>query len=448
MPNPIITVENLSKLYRIGVKEKGYKTIRESIIDGVTAPIRNLKRLRKLTKFNDVKNNPLPSALCPVPSPSEDTIWAIKDISFKVQPGEVVGIIGRNGAGKSTILKILSRITEPTTGDVKIYGRVASLLEVGTGFHPELTGRENVFLNGAILGMRKWEIKKKFDEIVNFAEIEKFLDTPVKRYSSGMRVRLAFAVAAHLEPEVLLVDEVLAVGDAVFQQKCIGKMQSVAGEGRTVIFISHNMHAIERLCNRAILLVDGKIAQSGSVNQVVDSYLVSGFQRLGERVWRDSQKAPGNDVVRLRAVRALNTQNIVSSEFKVYEAFSIEIEFWVLRPGHKLDAGLIFYDARGEMILLTADFQDPRWQNQTRPVGIHHSRCYIPENLLNQGSIRVHCGISTNPHTSHAVERDAIHLQIIDDMKFGGARGNYTREWPGGAFRPLLKWDFGFESIE
>ena len=214
MSKPIIKINNLSKCYRIGAKETGYKTFRETITDGIGAPFRNFKRLQRLTKFNNNGNN----------ERSNDIIWALKDISFNVDEGEVVGIIGKKGAGKSTLLKILSRITEPTGGIIEINGRISSLLEVGTGFHPELTGRENIFLNGAVLGMRKRETEKKFDEIVNFAEIEKFLDTPVKRYSSGMYVRLAFAVAAHLEPEILLIDEVLAVGDITFQQKCLGKM--------------------------------------------------------------------------------------------------------------------------------------------------------------------------------------------------------------------------------
>lgn len=258
MSSPIIKVNNLSKCYRIGAAEKGYKTLREAIVDGLSAPIRNFARLQSLTKFKN--------------GYEEDVIWALKDVSFEVNEGEVLGIIGRNGAGKTTILKILSRITEPTSGFAEIGGRVSSLLEVGTGFHPELTGRENIFLNGAVLGMRKREIERKFDEIVDFAEIEKFLDTPVKRYSGGMYVRLAFAVAAHLEPEILLVDEVLAVGDIAFQKKCLGKMGEVAQGGRTVLFVSHNMGAIRSLCQSAIWLDDGQIVKKGAVDEVVRDY--------------------------------------------------------------------------------------------------------------------------------------------------------------------------------
>ena len=272
MSKPIIKINNLSKCYRIGTKERGYKTFREAIIDGFSAPFRNLKQLQRLTKFNNRGDN----------ARNNDIFWALKDISFEIDEGEILGIIGKNGAGKSTLLKILSRITEPTGGIIEINGRVSSLLEVGTGFHPELTGRENIFLNGAILGMRKKEIEQKFDEIVNFAEIEKFLDTPVKRYSSGMYVRLAFAVAAHLEPEVLLVDEVLAVGDIAFQKKCLGKMEDVAKGGRTVLFVSHNMGAIRSLCNNVIWLDNGRIIKKGTTDEVVRDYEESQLKHLDE----------------------------------------------------------------------------------------------------------------------------------------------------------------------
>ena len=249
---PIIEVEGLSKQYRIGANRATYVTLRETLAGAIASPFRRLGGTA---------------------GPSEQTIWALKDVSFNVHPGEVVGIIGRNGAGKSSLLKVLSRITEPTAGRVKLYGRIGSLLEVGTGFHPELTGRENISLNGAILGMGRREIERKFDEIVAFAEIEQFLDTPVKRYSSGMYTRLAFAVAAHLEPEILLVDEVLAVGDAAFQQKCLGKMGEVAREGRTVLFVSHNMGAVVQLCTRAIMLAGGTCVMDGDVRSAVSAYL-------------------------------------------------------------------------------------------------------------------------------------------------------------------------------
>jgi lipopolysaccharide transport system ATP-binding protein len=259
MSETVIRVENLGKKYRLG-EPVGYKTLRESLMQAATAPMRWLKHSRSINGDDKIG------------VADKDDLWALKDVSFEVKRGEVVGIIGRNGAGKSTLLKILSRITEPTTGKVDIEGRVGSLLEVGTGFHPELTGRENIYLNGAILGMTKVDIAKKFDEIVAFSEIEKFLDTPVKRYSSGMYMRLAFAVAAHLEPEVLIVDEVLAVGDAEFQKKCLGKMQDVGRSGRTVLFVSHNMPAVRALCHRCVLLVHGSVASDDSVSRVLDAY--------------------------------------------------------------------------------------------------------------------------------------------------------------------------------
>jgi lipopolysaccharide transport system ATP-binding protein len=260
VPEPIIEVQHISKQYHIGSQERINKTFREALTDAFLAPVRNLMRLRRMTRVEEDQSK-------------SDIIWALKDVTFTILPGEVVGIIGRNGAGKSTLLKILSRITSPTSGDIKLYGRISSLLEVGTGFHPELTGRENIYLNGTILGMRKHEIDKKFDEIIAFSEIDKFLDTPVKRYSSGMYVRLAFAVAAHLEPEILLVDEVLAVGDASFQKKCLGKMGDVAKEGRTILFVSHNLAAVISLCTRSFLFDHGTLITGGATEDVVNQYI-------------------------------------------------------------------------------------------------------------------------------------------------------------------------------
>lgn len=424
--NAIIKVENISKLYKIGAKES-YGSLRDEIMQTITAPFRRLK--------------PNTSNLTP---DTDTNLWALKDVSFEVNEGEVIGIIGRNGAGKSTLLKIFSRITEPTSGRVVMRGRVASLLEVGTGFHPELTGRENIFLNGSLLGMTNAEIKSKFDDIVAFSEIEKFLDTPVKRYSSGMYVRLAFAVAAHLEPEILIIDEILAVGDTEFQKKCMGKMEDVGREGRTVLFVSHNMAAVERLCNRAILLHNGKIASDNSASRVISDYLRAGVMEFGERVWSNIGMAPGDDVVRLRAVRAFNRKGQVTSEFKVSEPFYLEIEFLVLQSGILLDAGFKFLNDAGNVIFQTADFQDNHWYKRPRPAGIHRSTCHIPENLLNQGSIRVFVFIVTNPHTAHAVEGDAIALRIIDDHEPGGARGHYTEEWTEGVVRPLFRWTFDY----
>ncbi len=429
MPETMIRVENLSKLYRIGAAEKGYKTLREAIMEGFSAPIKNFNRLRNLTRFkSDVENNG-----------ESDVIWALKDVSFEVKQGEVLGIIGRNGAGKSTLLKILSRITEPSSGSVEIHGRISSLLEVGTGFHPELTGRENIFLNGGILGMKKKEIERKFDEIVAFSEIEKFLDTPVKRYSSGMYVRLAFAVAAHLEPEILLVDEVLAVGDAEFQKKCLGKMENLAGGGRTVMFVSHNMAAVKSLCRRTILLEKGAIAEDGPTEHVVKRYLGTGLHTSAERKWDDIKTAPGGDVVRLRAVRAKNAKGEVTSEFNIQEPIDVEMEFQVLQEGWPIQDGLNFNSESGLLIFVSMNNLDPDWRNRKRPVGLYRGTCRIPGNFLNEGTVVLTVGIMTRPSTWHVIERDVISFHVFDPGS-GGVRGDLTREWPDVAVRPLLEW--------
>ena len=290
MSNLAIRVENLGKQYRIGGPQAPYKTLRDTLSGMATAPLRGIRSMAR-GRFS---------------GGSDNTFWALRDVSFEVQAGQVTGIIGRNGAGKSTLLKILARITEPSEGYAELRGRVGTLLEVGTGFHPELTGRENIYLNGAILGMQRAETERKFDEIVAFAEVERFIDTPVKHYSSGMYLRLAFAVAAHLEPEILIIDEVLAVGDAQFQKKCLGKISDVSKEGRTVLFVSHNMAAVKSLCQRAILLEAGKQIMSGLASDVVQSYLALGTQTAKERVWNDLESAPGNENARLRAIRIVN----------------------------------------------------------------------------------------------------------------------------------------------
>jgi lipopolysaccharide transport system ATP-binding protein len=294
MSDVAIQIENLGKMYRIGGKQERYRTLRDSITDAVSAPF---KRARSLLRGQAYGAAGL-----------EETIWALHDVSFEVKHGEVVGIIGRNGAGKSTLLKILSRITEPTEGHVDVYGRVGALLEVGTGFHLELTGRENIYLNGAILGMSRAEINRRFDEIVDFAEVEKFIDTPVKHYSSGMGLRLGFAVAAHLEPEILVVDEVLAVGDTAFQRKCVGKMGQVAGEGRTVLFVSHNMAAVNNLCTRAVLLNSGQIDTIGAVDEVINDYIQSSTQGLENAVY-DLERGEGNNSLRFSRIALLDRHN-------------------------------------------------------------------------------------------------------------------------------------------
>ncbi len=415
----VIKVENLGKQYRIGARDAAYSTIRETLVNKASS----------LWKWNRQRTT---------------QIWALRDVSFEVKPGEVVGVIGRNGAGKTTLLKVLARITEPTTGRVELHGRVGSLLEVGTGFHPELTGRENIYLNGSILGMRRREIDRRFDEIVAFAEVAEFVDTPVKRYSSGMYLRLAFAVAAHLEPEILLVDEVLAVGDVQFQKKCMGKIEEVAGQGRTVLFVSHNMPAVQRLCTRGILLSDGKVVRDGDVRLAVQEYLTLDLGQAGERSWAKPEAAPGDSVARLKAVRALNSKLEVASEFSVRDDWYLEVEFWVLTAGFNINVNVFLYDESGTLIFVAGDFQDTEWNNKTRQVGIHSSRCKIPGDLLNDGNIRVLAAVYSPPSTLRGIERDAISVRINEDLSTNGARGHYPGPWPGGAVRPSLQWEFGY----
>lgn len=313
MSDIAIRIENLGKMYRIGGAQEQYRTLRDSITDAVGAPF---KRARSLLRGQAYGAAGL-----------EETIWALKDVSFEVKHGEVVGIIGRNGAGKSTLLKILSRITEPTEGYADMYGRVGALLEVGTGFHPELTGRENIYLNGAILGMSREEIDRKFDEMVAFAEVERFIDTPVKHYSSGMALRLGFAVAAHLEPEILVVDEVLAVGDAGFQRKCLGKMENVAQEGRTVLFVSHNMAAVQNLCSKAILLESGKLVMQGPTDEIIDNYLRNSEFLNNGVDFADRTDRTGNQKFRFMEVGIYNENNIKISTAQTGQHMSIVLRY-------------------------------------------------------------------------------------------------------------------------
>jgi lipopolysaccharide transport system ATP-binding protein len=350
-----------------------------------------------------------------------------------------LGIIGHNGAGKSTILKLLSNITAPTSGEITINGRLSALIEVGSGFHPELTGRENIYLNGSILGMSRKEIEAKFDQIVAFSEIGKFLDTPVKRYSSGMYVRLAFAVAAHLEPEILLVDEVLAVGDASFQRKCLDKMRDVGQHGRTVLFVSHNMPAITRLCDRTILLDEGRILKDGPSHQVVGTYLKSGLGTTAEREWDDMSKAPGNEVVRLRGVRVVAEDGQAIEAVDVRRAVGIEMEYEVLAPGHVLVPNYHFYNEEGVCVFVAAD-ADPAWRRQPRPAGRFRSTAWIPGNLLAEGTLIVGAAISTmDPVRIHFHERDVVAFQVVDSLEGDSARGDFAGHIPG-AVRPMLRW--------
>ena len=369
-----------------------------------------------------------------------ETLWALKDINLQVQQGEVLGIIGRNGSGKSTLLKILSDVAAPTSGEVKIKGRIASLLEVGTGFHPELTGRENVYLNGAILGMSRQEVSRKFEEIIDFAGIEQFIDTPVKRYSSGMYVRLGFAVAAHLEPEILIVDEVLAVGDAEFQKKCLGKMGSVAKEGRTVLFVSHNMIAIQTLCQSGIWLDAGQLKEQGDVGQIVTAYLHSSLTEdaTNERIWTDIANAPGNEMVRLHRICVQPEVGKPGDMITMQTPLRIEVEYWNLLPDVHLHATLHIYNNQGILAFTTgaASDADPVLHAQP-PVGLFRSICHIPGNLLNSGFHRVNLLLVRGIKSGTYKMQEAIGFEVIDnaERKFAW----YGKE--PGVLSPRLPWE-------
>jgi len=368
-------------------------------------------------------------------------IWALDGVTFEVRRGEVLGLIGRNGAGKSTLLKVLSRITRPTEGAARLYGRVGSLLEVGTGFHPELTGRENVYLNGAILGMRRVEIQRKFDDIVDFSGVSKFIDTPVRHFSSGMYVRLAFAVAAHLEPEILLVDEVLAVGDAAFQKQCLGKMQDVSDSGRTIIFVSHNMPAITRLCSRALLLSGGRVSDDGPADQVVARYLSAELGTSARREWPDLDTAPGNAEVRLRSVSIVDGDGRPVESIDVRRRVGVQIVFEVLEQKHRFVPGFTLTSEQGQMIFNAID-TDPRWR-EPQPPGIYTSTGWIPPNLLNEGMVAVAVALGTFVPGGRTLRQahvnDAVAFQVVDPGEGDSARGDYPGVWTS-PVRPLLEW--------
>lgn len=404
---PIVRVKNLGKEYRIGKRQQPYDTLRETITGAVSAG---------LGRFRRAQTN------------GTDTIWALKDVNFEVQRGEVIGVIGRNGAGKSTLLKMLSRITQPTTGRAELFGRVASLLEVGTGFHPELTGRENIYLNGAILGMKKKEIALKFDQIVAFAELEQFLDTPVKRYSSGMYMRLAFAVASHLEPEILLVDEVLAVGDAAFQKKCLGKMGAVAREGRTVLFVSHNMVAVRSLCGRALWLDQGQVVAAGETGPVVLDYLEQTTLPVLEQTWDDQSTAPGTEAVQIRSARVRATDADDSQQITIDSTIEIEFDFWSHQPDAVLNLTMHLYTAEGVYVLATGS------GSKLRPQGVVREKVRIPPRLLNDGIYTVTIQFVQNSNSLY-LHPEILVFEVLDSVR----EGNWFGKWPG-VVRPKLEW--------
>jgi lipopolysaccharide transport system ATP-binding protein len=421
MADPVIEVENLGKKYIIDHQSQTnsrYVALRDVLTDRIRSVGRRFQ-----------SGAPDPRAR----TSRKEEFWALKQVSFQVQQGEVVGIIGRNGAGKSTLLKLLSRITQPTTGTIHLRGRVASLLEVGTGFHPELTGRENIFLNGAILGMSRAEIKSKFDEIVAFAEVDRFLDTPVKRYSSGMYVRLAFAVAAHLEPEILIVDEVLAVGDAAFQKKCLGKMGDVGKEGRTVLFVSHNMAAVRNLCTSALTLQQGCLIKDQNVETAIRNYLLTGVSLDAHVVW-DQENAPQSSEIRFLEAYVLNQEGHQTSMLDCREGFSIVVRYLLLESIANLRIGFFMQNWEGVPI---CGSNDPMaWHDLTRSKGEYVSRCDFPGYLLNRGRYSIYFGADIPPSSKPLVTTGYCLDFTVEDVEGHGS----VREKLPGVLRPKLIW--------
>ena len=403
MSDIAIKAEGLSKLYRYGQRERE-DALRNVLGDMIRAPWKLLKRQKK------------------------ETFWALKDVDLEVKHGEVLGLIGRNGAGKTTLLKLLSRITRPTKGWAEIYGRVGSLLEVGTGFHPELSGRDNIFLSGAILGMTKAEIRSKFDEIVAFAEIEKFVGMQVKHYSSGMYVRLAFAVAAHLDPAILFVDEVLAVGDAAFQKKCMGKMADVSRQGRTVLFVSHNMTAMRKLASSAVWIEGGKIIGAGSAGEMIDRYLHKNADSNLESRWDDEKTAPGDERVRLRSVRVIPDTE-PEEPITVHTALRIEFTYWNYVSDMMLNVSMILNNT--EELCVFSSFSD----FESRPVGMIRHTVQIPGDFLNTGSYYVNMIIVKDASTGILFQNNVAAFEVVE----GEIVGNWYGRAPG-SVRPQLRW--------
>lgn len=418
MSDLAIRAENLSKQFKIGTAPSRYRTLRDTLTEALAAPVSWMKGGAGGTK---------------------NTIWALKDVSFDIHKGQVVGVIGRNGAGKSTLLKILSRVTEPTTGRAEVRGRVGALLEVGTGFHPELSGRENIYLNGAILGMRRREIDRRFDEIVDFSEVAQFIDTPVKRYSSGMYLRLAFAVAAHLEPEILVVDEVLAVGDAEFQRKCLGKMSDVAQEGRTVLFVSHNMSAVLRLTEEAIVLDKGRMVLRAPTPQAVDYYMAAGFSESGERTWQPDEVPPDAAPFTPLALRVRSPQGKVVDTLRTTDPVTIEFDYKLSAPISGLRVGVYLITLRGEYVFTSFDTDDAGRFEQyaVREAGNYTSRCTIPANLLNEG--RYALAVNASVFRIRRYFGDDHVLAI--NLDGTGAPGKHWNEPRLGPARPALEWE-------
>ncbi len=431
MSETVISVRNLYKEYKLGVI--GHGTLHKDL-QSWWARVSGKEDPNSLISSHHNKET------------EERSFLALKEISFKVNKGEILGIIGKNGAGKSTLLKIISRITTPTKGEIKIKGRVGSLLEVGTGFHPELTGRENIFLNGAILGMNKKEIKSKIDGIIDFAGIERHIDTPVKRYSSGMYVRLAFSVAAHLDPEILIVDEVLAVGDADFQKKCVGKMKDISeGQGRTVLFVSHNMAAIRKLCSRTILLEKGSLKKNGNTNEIVNEYLRSGLlSGNGVIRWNNDEDSPGNDIVKLKEIKITQGRGKITDRVDISEDVKIHLVYNLLKDKENIFTAIRLKSQNGNIVFSSGDMpgatsSNSSWYGKKRMKGIYQTICTIPGDFLNDTSYYISIHINKDVKKEYIYLEDCLNFRVIDT---GRMRKVFTGGWIG-EVRPLLKWETG-----
>jgi lipopolysaccharide transport system ATP-binding protein len=412
-----IRVDKLAKLYRIGKTTDNGNNFGQKISQKVTSPFKYLAST--LTKPED-----------------DEIIWAIKDISFDVNNGEVVGIIGKNGAGKSTLLKILSRITEPSEGRALLNGRVGSLLEVGTGFHPELTGKENIYLNGAILGMRREEIEAKYEQIVEFSGVSRFLETPVKRYSSGMRVRLAFAVASHLDPEILLIDEVLAVGDAEFQKKCLGQMDRVAKGGRTILFVSHNMLAVQNLCTRVIWLEHGKMVMDGNTSDVVKEYSKSHSSIIPEQLWEKHDSAPGNEFVRIHRINIVPESGSPGDPISLQSSFYINIDYWVTQPDTDISTTIQIHTEQGVIAFESNNALSLAEKGLSNQRGLYRTQCLIPGHLLNNGYHSVRLVFVKDQSRAIYRYEDAISFDVVE---LNDERSGYFGKQRG-VVRPKLTW--------
>ncbi|HEX9796777.1 MAG TPA: ABC transporter ATP-binding protein [Anaerolineales bacterium] len=411
-----VRVEGLSKQYRIGSMPSGYQTLRDTLVE-------------RWQSLRSAKSDE-----------SDDILWALRNVSFDVPRGQALGIIGRNGAGKTTLLKILSRVTEPTEGRALIRGRVGALLEVGTGFHPELSGRENIYLNGAILGMRRAEIDARFDEIVAFADVERFIDTPIKRYSSGMNLRLAFSVAAHLEPEILVVDEVLAVGDAEFQRKCVGKMSDVAKQGRTVLFVSHDMSAILRLTQEAIVLDEGRIVMRAESAEAVDYYMTQGMSQAGEKLWdADEPLVAAAEPFRPISLAVIDHAGRPTDRVTANDSFEVVFTYELAEPMSSLRVGLYLFTSRGEPVLTSFDTDSPQAyeEHASRPAGRYQSRCRFPAKFLNEGRFVLGVNASAFRVRSYFTDEHALTFAVDET----GAPGSQWAERRRGPVRPQLAWD-------